>query len=126
MQGIRANKISHFLDKSFIARVGALELSAATDLPRAHLRHAPTDPFPDAGGLAHSLEPERDHDPGSAAPGAPENFGDTGAARFGMRGHIARYYCSMISTWRRKPAQKTAPNHEYFRDAHKEAGQSER
>ena len=92
MQGIRANKISHFLDKSFIARVGALELPAATDLPDAHLRPAPTEPFPDAGGLAHRLEPERDHDPGSAASGAPESHGDAGTARSGIRGHIARYY----------------------------------
>ena len=89
---IRAHKLKYFLDKSFVARIGALELPAATDLPHAHLRHAPTDPFPDAGGLAHSLEPERDHDPGSAAPGAPESFGEAGAARSGIRGHIARYY----------------------------------
>lgn len=89
---IRACKLRYYLDRALNARIGTLPLPAPAAAPKARLHRPATGPFPDNGGMAHSLEPEQVPDQAPSAPASPERSADAGAARAGIRSHIARYY----------------------------------
>ncbi len=89
---VRARKLRYFLDRSLASRVGAAEIPPPADLSYPGTPPAPAGPFPDTGGLAHSLVPEQDHEPVPLSQAAPDGAEPEAGPRSGVRSQIARYY----------------------------------